>query len=101
MTGIVPPGAPETAHRPKLLKIDLWFDRKSLLPIKVKSVNEQDLRVTAKLSHPKVNALDDKQAAELFDTSTGEAGPDWEVEEPPPDPPTSQPESQPAPATQP
>ena len=95
------PGAPEAAHRPKLQKIDLWFDREALLPIKVASVNEQGLRVTAKLSHPKVNALDPEQVAELFDTSTRQAGPDWEVEEPPPDPPTSLPQSQPAPAIQP
>ncbi len=61
-------------------RINLYYNRTTLMPVKVMTVDESENRTTVKLSDTQVNKLDAKGAAVLFDTTTPPTGADWKVE---------------------
>ncbi|MBI1372751.1 MAG: hypothetical protein GC159_08325 [Phycisphaera sp.] len=62
------PDAPKIESQKEFERIDLWFDRESLLPTKVVTIDDQGM-TTVTLRNSKVNAMSDADMAREFDTS--------------------------------
>lgn len=73
-------GEPGTGDRESFEQVDLWFDRETLLPLRVHAVDDSEVETTVTLTETKVNGLSEAEIAERFDTSTPPPGSGWEVE---------------------
>ena len=71
------PDAPMLRDQKKFDSVEFWFDRQSLLPVKVVT-DEGAVVTTVTLSNPRANDLDEHKAAELFRTDPPKGG--WRVE---------------------
>lgn len=70
---------------PQFQRVDLWFDRQTLLPEKVETIENErgagaEKITTVTLRNIRVNELSEEEAAARFDTSTPEPGSGWRVE---------------------
>ena len=70
--------APNVKGREQFKQIDMWFNRDTLLPLRVRTVNDSQVETTVRLYNVRVNEIDDEQLAERFDTTPPEQG--WRVE---------------------
>jgi len=65
-------------------QVDIWYDRRTLLPHKVVTVEGDDEAeanvTTVKLTEAEVNTMDREQASGLFDTTPPKRGSGWHVE---------------------
>jgi outer membrane lipoprotein-sorting protein len=66
------------AGRDDLKKIDIWYDRKTLLPERIRTVDDQGNLTTVQLREPKVNELTGVDLDKRFDTSAP-TEPGWQV----------------------
>ncbi len=61
-------------------KVDLWYDRGTLLPTKIVTRDDYDTITTVLLKDEKIDALKPDEAQKLFDTTTPAPGTGWRVE---------------------
>ena len=71
--------APEANARDQFDRIDLWFSRETLLPLRVRTEGDAE-QTTITLRDMRVNKLDPSRAADLFDTTAPPPGSGWTVE---------------------
>ena len=70
---------PETATQEQFDRVDLWFNRETLLPLRART-EDGEQRTTITLTNTRVNQLDRERANDLFDTTPPPRGSGWEVE---------------------
>jgi hypothetical protein len=70
--------APRGAERKRFQQVDMWFNRDTLLPLMVRTVDDQQVETTVKLSDVRANEIEEEKIAERFDTTPPEEG--WRVE---------------------
>ena len=68
---------PREDHETDLTRIDLWFDRESLLPVQVSSLDDSETQTVVRLTETQVNSELPDQA---FDTALP-TDPDWQTDE--------------------
>jgi hypothetical protein len=69
--------APAPREQKKFDRVDLWFDRQTLLPVRVKT-DEGAITTMVTLSHGKANELDEPAIARVLDLRPPSSG--WRVE---------------------
>jgi len=70
---------PAAKQRHDFARVDLWYDRQTLLPVKIVTMDESNNITTVLLKDAKVNKLDAADMAGRFDTTPPKAG-GWQVE---------------------
>ncbi|MHB1156445.1 MAG: LolA family protein [Phycisphaerales bacterium] len=60
--------------------VNIWYDKTSLLPVKIVTEDDSQNMTTVKLADAKADQLPAEQADELFDTSPPAPGSGWKVE---------------------
>jgi len=70
----------EQAERLDYRRIDLWYDRQTLLPRRVRAEEPSGDLTIVQLKDPQVGPIGSDEAAELFSTETPPAGSGWRVE---------------------
>ncbi len=70
----------EQAERLDYRRIDLWYDRDTLLPRRVRAEEPSGDLTIVELKDPRVGPIGSDEAAELFSTETPPAGSGWRVE---------------------
>ncbi len=71
------PDIPESSAAAEFRRVDVWYHRETLLPQRVRTVDQKKARTTVTLSKRRVNELDPKEAEERFSTEPPEG---WRVE---------------------
>lgn len=71
--------APAVRDQKKFDRVDLWFDRRTLAPVKVET-DEGAVVTAVTLTDAKINSADAKQIAQLINTDTPREGEGWSVE---------------------
>ncbi|MBI1369223.1 MAG: hypothetical protein GC162_11295 [Planctomycetes bacterium] len=71
--------APKLEHQKQFDRVELYFDRASLLPVKVVTVEGQ-ANTTVELSDVEVDKIDAAEAGKLFDTTPPAPGSGWNVD---------------------
>ncbi len=66
--------------RSRFEQVDLLYDRKTLLPIRVTTLDDSHNRTTVRLSHAQTNQLDEDRADQRFDTTTPKPRSGWKVQ---------------------
>ncbi|MDX1565423.1 MAG: hypothetical protein R3236_08465, partial [Phycisphaeraceae bacterium] len=59
--------------------VDLWFDRKTLMPVRVETTTKQ-IKTSVDISRIQLNRLKPAEAQKKFDTTPPAAGAGWRVE---------------------
>lgn len=72
-------GAPALRDQKKFDRVDLWFDRETLLPVKVQT-DEGAAVTTVTLSQARVNDIPQADVVRLIDTTPPRPGEGWRVE---------------------
>lgn len=68
---------PRQDHETDLTRIDLWFDRDTVLPVSVSSVDDSQTQTVVRLTETQVNS---ELPGQTFDTALP-TGPDWQTDE--------------------
>ena len=68
---------PREENKTDLTQIDLWFDRESLLPVEVSSVDDSETQTVVRLTETQVNS---ELPDQTFETALP-VGPDWQTDE--------------------
>jgi hypothetical protein len=61
-------------------RVDLWYDKATLMPVRVVTMDDSENKTTVRLEQAKINTLDEPSAKALFDTTTPKQGAGWKVQ---------------------
>lgn len=61
-------------------RVDLWYDKATLMPVRVVTMDDSENRTTVRLEQAKINTLEAQAAKDLFDTTTPRQGAGWKVQ---------------------
>ncbi|MDH3582846.1 MAG: outer membrane lipoprotein carrier protein LolA [Phycisphaerae bacterium] len=74
------PNVPRVEGHKRFKQIDLWFDRETLLPVRVVAQESANVQTTVKLAGARTNHLSKTETADRFTTRAPAEGQNWRVE---------------------